>query len=290
MRWIIILLGIPMGFGLVVLAIYLLVTGEASTMQGLGMAAMGVLLAGAGVNALSPSILARMWEWYAMRGSRSPFDTPEVDELVGLVERGERFHEVGPVVPRRVADTDVADPTALAFLIKVAIGVDPEAAEGYFHRACERDPGHHLAHELMLLALCQKWHGSHEAMFELARDAADAAPAGSSLPMLLVTAHLEHWLYAAHFDGQPALASAFLLEHREEVARACADSIDHRDHRPDRLTPWRLNEAACWAYLTQDHERLARWLRRLGDVQTRVPWAYVAPRAFRAARQLARSA
>lgn len=370
MRWIIILLGIPMGFGLVVLAIYLLVTGEASTMQGLGMAAMGVLLAGAGVNALSPSILARMWEWYAMRGSRSPFDTPEVDELVGLVERGdfaaaEKFLErhrdaawhdrayfVEALAARckpsvgarwsaarngavadlvrgrlliasawaargsgraesvseadwqiftsdleqarthleRAADTDVADPTALAFLIKVAIGVDPEAAEGYFHRACERDPGHHLAHELMLLALCQKWHGSHEAMFELARDAADAAPAGSSLPMLLVTAHLEHWLYAAHFDGQPALASAFLLEHREEVARACADSIDHRDHRPDRLTPWRLNEAACWAYLTQDHERLARWLRRLGDVQTRVPWAYVAPRAFRAARQLARSA
>jgi hypothetical protein len=370
MRWIIILLGIPMGLALVALSIYLLATGEASIREGLGAAAIGVLFVGAGINALSPSFIERLWGWYAMRGSRSPYDTPEVDELVGHVERGdfaaaERFLErhrdaawddrayfVEALAERckpsagarwsaarngavadlvrgrlliasawaargsgraesvsdagwqiftrdleqarthleRAADTDVSDPTALALLIKVAIGADAEAAEGYFLRALERDPGHHLAHELMLLALSAKWHGSHEAMFEFARDAAEAAPAGSSLPMLVVTAHIEHWLYVAHFDGQPDHAHASLVEHRGEVARACADSIDHRDYRPDRLTPWRLNEAACWAYLARDHGQLARRMNRLGDVQTRVPWAYAGAGAFRAARRAARAA
>jgi hypothetical protein len=330
---------------------------------------MGALFLGAGVNALSPSILERLWGWHAMRGSRSPYATPEVDELVGHVQRGdfaaaEQFLErhrdaawndraffVEALAERckpsvgarwsaarkgavadlvhgrlliasawaargsgraesvseagwerftrdleearthleRAADTDVADPTPLAYLIKVAIGTDGEAAEGYFARAVERDPGHHLAHELMMLALCAKLHGSHEAMFEFARDAAEAAPAGSSLPMLVVAAHLEHWLYLEHFDGQPAEAHASLLEHRDEVARAFADSIDHRDYRPDRLTPWRLNEAACWCYLAREHGQLARRMNRLGDVQTRFPWAYAGAGAFRAARRAARA-
>jgi hypothetical protein len=370
MRWIITLLGIPMGLAMIALAIYLLATGEASVTEGLGAAAMGVLFVGAGINALSPSFVERLWAWHAMRGSRSPYDTPEVDELVGHVERGdfaaaERFLErhrdaawddrayfVEALAERckpsvgarwsaasnsavahlvrgrlliasawaargsgraesvsdgawqiftrdleqarthleRAADTDAADPSALALLIKVAIGADPDSAEEYFLRAVERDPGHHLAHELMLLALCEKWHGSHAAMFEFARDAAEAAPAGSSLPMLVVTAHIEHWLYVAHFEGNPDRAYASLVEHRDEVARACAASIDHANYRRDRLTPWRLNEAACWAYLARDQSQLARRMNRLGDVQTRVPWAYAGAGAFRTARRSALTA
>ncbi|HUQ01718.1 MAG TPA: hypothetical protein VM261_04445 [Kofleriaceae bacterium] len=369
LRWTLILLGIPMGLAMLALAIYLLATGEASIKEGLGMSAMGVLFLGAGVNALSPSIVERLWSWHSMRGSRSPFATAEVDELIGLVERGDfaaaeqflehhrdaawhdRAYFVEALAERckpsvgarwsaarkgavadlvrgrlliasawaargsgraesvsdagwqvftrdleqarthleRAAETDAADPTALAFLIKVEIGTDGEAAERYFQRAIERDPGHHLAHELMLLALCEKWHGSHEEMFELARDAAAAAPAGSSLPMLVVTAHIEHWLYLEHFDGQPAVARAALHADRAEVARAFAASIDHRDYRPDRLTPWRLNEAACWTYLARDHGQLARRMNRLGDVQTQFPWAYAGAGAFRAARRAARA-
>lgn len=370
MRWIIILLGIPMGLALIALAIYLLATGEASIKEGLGAGAIGVLFVGVGVSKLSPTFIERLWDWYAMRGSRSPYDTPEVDELVGLVERGdfaaaERFLErhrdaawddrayfVEALADRckpavgarwaaarkgavadlvrgrllvasawaargsgraesvsaagweaftrdleqarthleRAAEADAADPTALAFLIKVAIGTDGESAEDYFLRALERDPGQYLAHELMLLAQCEKWHGSHEAMFAFARDTAEAAPAGSSLHMLLVTAHLEHWLYLTHFDGQPADARAALLAYRSEVDRALAASIDHPGFRPDRLTPFRLNEAALWAYLAQDPALLARRMSRVGDVQARVPWAYAGAGAFRAARRAARAA
>lgn len=44
------------------------------------------------------------------------------------------------------------------------------------------------------------------------------------------------------------------------------------------------------AWHDRDHAQLARRMPRLGDVQTKVPWAYVGPGAFRAARRAARAA
>ncbi|MEG3634848.1 hypothetical protein [Micromonospora palythoicola] len=70
------------------------------------------------------------------------------------------------------------DTTARTFLVVSARGreVHPAEARRRFDEVVTRHPGHRLAHEHMLQYLCRKWSGSHEQMFEFAREAFAKAP------------------------------------------------------------------------------------------------------------------
>jgi hypothetical protein len=59
-----------------------------------------------------------------------------------------------------------------------------------------RDPHNFPLHVAAISLLCQKWGGSHERMFEAARDAATAAPPGSASVLLPLFAHIEYALVA----------------------------------------------------------------------------------------------
>ncbi len=105
----------------------------------------------------------------------------------------------------RAGGLNMEDATPHAFLLRVAIGLNwsREAALKVFDQAVRRCPDHFLAHSDLLTYFCEKWHGSHEEMFEFAHAASDKAPAGSLLPTLIAQAHTERWLYATSFDGDP---------------------------------------------------------------------------------------
>jgi tetratricopeptide (TPR) repeat protein len=75
--------------------------------------------------------------------------------------------------------------------VAMALGWDRETMETWFQRAIRADPTDILAYFTKLEYLKLKWGGSQEAMFQFAREAAAAAPPGTSIPFMLVEAHLE---------------------------------------------------------------------------------------------------
>src|SRR6185436_114566 len=79
-----------------------------------------------------------------------------------------------------------------------------------------RDAHHAYGHHMMLVFLCEKWHGSHEEMFDFARSASGQAPDGSRLHALIANAHLERYFYFFHFAKDPQGGAAWFA--RKEVA------------------------------------------------------------------------
>ncbi|WP_194821082.1 hypothetical protein [Micromonospora sp. S-DT3-3-22] len=89
-----------------------------------------------------------------------------------------------------------------------------------------RDPYNFETHLMAVTFLCEKWYGSHEAMFAAAREPAAAAPAGSSVTMLPLLAHFEYALREYGFDTRAeSLTAKASYFRRPEVIReidACA--------------------------------------------------------------------
>jgi len=89
---------------------------------------------------------------------------------------------------QKAAGLDVRDPAPWSWLITTARGLQREATveRQRFQEAQRRDPLNRSAHVHMLTALCWKWGGSHDAMFDFARQTSAAAPesrlAASSTP------------------------------------------------------------------------------------------------------------
>jgi hypothetical protein len=99
---------------------------------------------------------------------------------------------------QHAAELDPEDPSALCLRLRVARGRRLSLSEKFerFQELCRRDPRHRRGHTEMLRALSQKWGGSHQVMFQFARDTAAKAPPGSPLHTVIVEAHVERWLVA----------------------------------------------------------------------------------------------
>lgn len=102
------------------------------------------------------------------------------------------------------AHLDARDPTPWAYRIPIEMNMSGEIEEvrTYFEEATQRDPTHRRAHWDMLNALQKRWLGSNAEMFSFAREAASNAPPGSSLPALIVEAHVHRCVeYAVTPEG-----------------------------------------------------------------------------------------
>lgn len=177
---------------------------------------------------------------------------------------------------RAAAALDPADPSPYAFLIGVARGLNQGAtvAQHWFAEARARDPEHEGAHRAMLSFLCEKWHGSHDQMFAFARQAAAGARRGSTLPSLIILAHLERWLYFKLFDRDAAGAERYLQDPqvRAEVEAAFEYSLGAPE-LPFRMATRRAhNDAAVFFWLTKDKARLQRQFQVLGNCYTDMFW------------------
>ena len=177
---------------------------------------------------------------------------------------------------RAAAALDPADPSAYAFLITVARGLnqDPSVAHQLFAEAKARDPQHEYAHRAMLTFLCEKWHGSHDQMFAFARQSASAAGRGSVLPALLIQAHLERWLYYKNFEKDAAGAERYLGD--PQVVGEVTAAFDYSLGAPElpmRLATRRFhNDAAVFFWLVKDKARLAREGQVIGSCYTDMFW------------------
>ncbi|GIJ71754.1 DUF4034 domain-containing protein [Virgisporangium ochraceum] len=95
-------------------------------------------------------------------------------------------------------------PWVTRLLLASPLSFDSELMEETWDEIVARDPHHREAHNLKLMYLCQKWSGSHEAMFGFARAAAASAPHGSPLHILPVQANAEWALWEEDRAGSEA--------------------------------------------------------------------------------------
>jgi tetratricopeptide (TPR) repeat protein len=109
------------------------------------------------------------------------------------------------------------DPRPWAHMITAYVGLDRNIGERMqpFNEAIARDPDSFFAHSGMLMALCEKWGGTHDQMFDFVRTSAAKAPAGSATPIFIAEAHAERWLYFSFDDDGEGQQEYF----REEAVR-----------------------------------------------------------------------
>lgn len=202
------------------------------------------------------------WAWEA-RGTGFPHEvSPEAQRLTAQrLERAEASL-------MRAIQLDPADPSPYPQLMVVgrATGRGEGFARDCFEQALRRDARHWQAHYGYFMSLTRKWGGSHEAMFDFARQIARNAPVGDDLGALPIVAWYERWLAMERLEGDKEGARRMLKspEVLAEATQAYERSIGSSRNAPRWTTVWIRNWAAVWFYLTEDKPRLDRELRRLG--------------------------
>jgi hypothetical protein len=171
------------------------------------------------------------------------------------------------------AERDPSDPAPWAQLISCGMGRQVGRAEAMrrFHEVTARHRWHVGAHLRMLQQLCEKWGGSHEEMHEFADQTLADMPAGSSIGSVVAWAHFEQWtrLPASEKDAYNS---------RPEVATRIAEAADRSVRHPDyvRRPGWPNAHAifACTFNTTSQWAAAAEQFDILGDLVTKLPWAY----------------
>ncbi|WP_165945708.1 DUF4034 domain-containing protein [Micromonospora sp. KC606] len=173
-----------------------------------------------------------------------------------------------------VVDRDPDDTTARTFLVTSARGrqVEPDEATRRFAEVVARHPTHRIAHEQMLQFRCRKWFGSHEQMFEFAREAVTKSPAGSALGHLVVVAHLEQWLDLPEGEDDEYLDDDAV---RAELNAAADHSVRHPDYRPRPGWASVHNTFAMGFAKVGDLPSAAGQFEVIGDQVTEWPWQYI---------------
>ncbi|WP_351228025.1 hypothetical protein [Streptomyces sp. NPDC002133] len=196
--------------------------------------------------------------------------------------------DVAVMVCLGAAESAPADPMPWVSLLTVARlyegGVGRRELRGWWDELRRRDPDNVEGHVQLLRYWSARWHGTHGAMYDVARDAAGAAPSGSPLPVLVQIARVEEFRYVAEGSlgrGRRHGDSPDYGQHWKhelavtEVRRTWERWLGGRENGP--VLPEEIPElnylthAACYAGETE----LARGLfGMLGTRAARVPWSY----------------
>ena len=163
---------------------------------------------------------------------------------------------------RKAAELDPADPVPWTYLVISARGLErgvPEIGER-LKQAHARRPWHHFAFSQALQGFAKKWGGTHELMFDLARQVQSGAPDGASAHTVVAEAHVERWLYMASWDKDEASAlSYFRTQPVPDEIRQAAERCIWSDHyeRP-RLAPFDQNFFTYCFFRMHDWEHARR--------------------------------
>lgn len=185
----------------------------------------------------------------------------------------------------RAAEAAPADPMPWVSLLSVARlydgGVQRRQLRQWFDELRHRDPYNTEGHAQVMRYLSARWHGTHGAMYDFARDAAGVAPPGSPLPILVQVARVEEYRYIA--DGAlgrgPVRGFDQHWKHElavDELRRTHQRWIGGRDPggpvAPEEVPDLNyLAHAACYAGQVEVAREV---LGMLGARAAWVPWAY----------------
>lgn len=192
---------------------------------------------------------------------------------------------------QKAAELDPTDPVPWAHLVISARGLErgiPEIGER-LKQAHARRPWHHLAFTQAMQGFAKKWGGSHELMFDLARQVRDGAPDGASAHTVVAEAHVERWLYMASWDKDEASALQYFRTQAvaDEIRTAAMRSIWSDRYEHPRLAPFDHNIFTYCFFRMHDWELARRGLASMNGILNRFPWAYGGKPAevFKAARE-----
>lgn len=177
----------------------------------------------------------------------------------------------------KAAELDPTDPVPWTYLVISARGIEkgiPEIGER-LKQAHARRPWHHFAFSQALQGYAKKWGGSHELMFDLARQAA-GAPEGASAHAVICEAHVERWLYMASWDNDDANALKYFLQPAvgDEIRQAAANSVWSPKYERPRLAPYDHNFFTYCFFRMHDWESARRELEAMNGILNRFPWSY----------------
>ena len=219
------------------------------------------------------AVLAMQQAWAARGHAQAEYtSTEQFESFAAGLERAEQLAE-------RAAELAPDDPTPWATLVEIARGqgVTQEEFERRVDELFARAPHHVDGSFAVLQALCAKWRGSDEIMFECARGLASGAPAGSATCLLPVMAHVERHTQLQDGAGGPAAAARHMesAATRAEMHDAVACWLAGPDGGPrpgGRLFGHNLAAYAFW--LADDRDAARPHLEAIGRSVTRVPWSY----------------
>lgn len=177
------------------------------------------------------------------------------------------------------------DPMVHASLIIVDCGMgrSTDVAMGRMAKIRKSDPAHFTGYSNLLMMCCDKWCGSHELMFKIARSPNLDKQGRENLGALIPIAHVERPLFEperarAEYWAQPSIAA--------EIADAFDRGIGKPGFQGDALTPVAANTFAGAFFPLQDRERCQRAHRIIDGRFHHRAWVYFGgERAFAASRK-----
>ncbi|WP_328583231.1 hypothetical protein [Streptomyces sp. NBC_00370] len=171
------------------------------------------------------------------------------------------------------AELNPTDPVPWQLALTHATGSQAprEVFDAYWAEAVERAPHHYGCHAAALQYLCDKWHGSHEEMFDFAERAARGALPGSQLHALPLLAAVEYDVVA---NANVTSGDQRIPRARIEAAieRALKLSAGYPPGDPEAAGV--RNQLALMLILAGRHEESLEQFRALGVHATELPWAY----------------
>ena len=170
---------------------------------------------------------------------------------------------------------DPTDPTPRAVLVEMARGqqLDADMLEARTQALFVIAPHHQGGHEAELQYRSLKWFGSTEDMFATARAASAAAPPGNALALIVVTAHIEHYLTLAERSQSQAARYVASSAVKSEVAAA----VRQWESGPDGPSPVNKarshNTLAYFYWLARDRKAARPHLEQTKEHLDVWPWA-----------------
>jgi hypothetical protein len=214
------------------------------------------------------------WAW-AVRGSGR---ADEVEEDAWPVFH-ERLREAEADL-LEASRRDESDATPWAYLLASGAALDmgvPELLER-FDQARKRDPEGWLAPWQALNALSEKWSGSHDVMFALAREASANGSDASQLHALVAEAHLHRWQYFSMENPPDPKGQARYYDDdnvQRELARAWERGPGSSRFKPG---PFGTGQIALFAFgfsLGEDKDLARAAFEKLNNRLTRTPWGHL---------------
>jgi hypothetical protein len=176
-------------------------------------------------------------------------------------------------------------PSAAVCRLQTAIGLGLTLDEFWdrFAEARHFSPTSYRAHTKMLTALCDKWYGSDEAMFQFARQVAASVPPGDPATAMLPLAHAEYACRIEMLD--PTVADGVLAPEAEALRRADLDAAIEASRRwcgGDGRTPPPHPQAVVahnlfagyFLFMPGQEERTRFHLEQCRGRRARFPWDY----------------
>lgn len=175
------------------------------------------------------------------------------------------------------AEQDSKDPTGLAFLQTVALGLQMERsnAREWFDEAVRRDPLHQQAHYGYLYNTLEKWGGSHAEMYAFARETMGRVPETSTLYSILFWAHQERLLYFIAFDKDFEGGGKFITDKQvhEESLNVYRNSLGKMP-KIKRVSDYWPHNVAVWWFMTLEIPGIVREeTKKIGPYFTQHPWS-----------------